>query len=52
MSESVGLHEIVLKVDHLDAEAIMEACAERWTWQVMPDACHDDVNLQGRGGSV
>lgn len=43
-----GLKQIVLKVDHLDAESIMEAIAERWTWGVLPDACHDDVNMEGR----
>lgn len=30
MPESAGLHEIVLKVDHLDCESIMGACAEWW----------------------
>lgn len=48
MAESIGLHRIVLKVDHWDAESIREAMARRKSWGVLPDACHDDADLFGR----
>jgi len=44
----MGIHEIILRLDDLDYEAVQRSIAHRQTWRVMPDATHDDANMSGR----